>query len=142
MAKVEPSILHLVSAIGPDGVREEAKPYLIEIGLVALAWNDLHEKLAELFWRVMHISNGHIPLAIWHELRDDRIQRRVLRVAASNGLGAWVLPHDERPERWIKTGISKFDWLLTEVDTLANSRNNFLHAPFMFDATADGNTKR
>jgi hypothetical protein len=134
MATVKPTILHLVSAIGPDGVREEVKPYLIEIGLMALAWNSLHENLGELFWRITRISNGGLPFAIWHELRDDRAQRNILRAAASTGLHAWSPMPGQPGERWVKTGKQKIGWLLSEIENLSNSRNNFLHAPFMFHA--------
>jgi hypothetical protein len=56
-----------------------AKPYLIELGRVVLAWNDLHEKLAELYC----VLKNYDPSASqrWHGARNDKVQRKLLRNA-------------------------------------------------------------
>jgi hypothetical protein len=124
--------------LGPDGIREDAKPYLIEIGLLVVAWNDLQEKLAELFWTVFGTSNGLVPLTIWHTLRDDRMQRVVLQASIDAGLGERAAKKGRDGPRWLKQSRTKINWLLEEVNTISQDRNNFVHAPFMF-SVADNN---
>lgn len=124
----------------PDGVAETAKPPLIALGLLVLAWNDMQEKLAELFWAVTGIPNGRLPLAIWHSLRDDRTQRIILQAALESGLGDRPQARGKDGLKWLKKAKQNINWLLGEVNGLVNDRNNFVHAPFMFKTETDDET--
>jgi hypothetical protein len=98
------------------------KPYTTALGELALAWNDLHETLASLFWHMLPISNGLIPFAVWHSSKSDRAQRDMIR--SLNDLRA--LGHDI-PDP-VRTEIR---WLLGRIESLEDLRNDALHSPLL-----------
>jgi hypothetical protein len=127
--------LLLTGPSAPDGsVKDGAKPYLIELGRLVLAWNDLHEKLAEL-WGV--IKEDPKALQQWHDLRNDREQRKLLRNTLTSDLQKRVDKRRGGTEQ-LKRIKENITWLLDKIDELADHRNNFLHAPFMFSVADDG----
>jgi hypothetical protein len=94
--------------------------YTLALGKVAHAWNYLHEQLGQLFI-VVSGAEGQIALAIWYSTNSDRTQREMLRAAvAATGADRWkALP---KAQEHLK-------WLLNHADTLAEERNNAIHAP-------------
>jgi hypothetical protein len=93
--------------------------YTLAVGKVAHARNYLHEKLGQLFVVVSGADRG-IALAIWYSTDSDRAQRWMLRAAAmACGSDRWPNP------------AAKDDtiWLLDRADSLAEQRNNAIHAP-------------
>lgn len=102
------------------------EPYALAIGQVALAWNDLCNMLAGIFWTVLGGGFPDVPLAAWNALRADRTQRDMLRPAVAaffnGGTGAATLQK-------YPTAKADFDWLLVEVGKLEDARNNAIHAP-------------
>jgi hypothetical protein len=120
----------------PDGsVKEGTKPYLIELGRLVLAWNDLHEKLAELYYT---ITQDPKSLQKWHDLRNDKEQRKLLRNAVASDLPKRINIKAKDGTERLKRIDENITWLLDEANTLADHRNNFLHAPFMFLVAEDG----
>src|SRR5215211_6790047 len=97
-------------------------PYITALGELVIAWNSLQEQLAELFWTVTGISNGRVPLAIWHAANSDRTQRQMLRAAAEN---AFATDKDKKTRDDIL-------WLLDRANSLADQRNDAIHSPFWF----------
>jgi len=57
-------------------------PYALAIGRLALAWNNLHERLAALFWTILGAGVMNQPIAIWKSANFDRPRREMLKAAA------------------------------------------------------------
>lgn len=106
--------------LSKEEVRRHLEPYAVEIGLLTLAWNDLHDHLGQIFWGAI-TPQGGISVAIWNKLSNDRTQRDLLRTAIEAGalLGR---PNADR-------AIADALWLIKKVDSLAEGRNNAIHAP-------------
>jgi hypothetical protein len=73
----------------------EFKPYVVALGQLALAWNDLQESLAALFWTLANPPPqpgdrvNYIPLRIWASIKSDRIQREILRTVINHSQTNW-----------------------------------------------------
>jgi hypothetical protein len=100
-------------------LRDLLKPYAYQVGLVVYEWNNLQETLAELFWVASGVSNGAVTYAIWNSIANDRTQRGMLRAIIE-----WRFAEDNRRR-------ADLIWLLKRVDSLAERRNNAIHAPFV-----------
>lgn len=110
--------------IGRDFRDESFASYARALGELALAWNDLHHTLGELFWQMLRIPNGMIPYAVWHSAKSDRAQRDMIKsLAHLNAMGHDVPQH-------LRTEIT---WILGRIDTLEDMRNDVLHSP-MFNS--------
>jgi hypothetical protein len=105
-----------------DAVNAALNPYFIALGRVAHSWNHLHEELGKLFCSVTGLELHH-GMTIWHTLKSDRSQRDILRgaITARCQESDWVA---KRP----KAAAAIMD-LLNEVNSLADRRNNAIHAP-------------
>ena len=109
---------------------KEFRPYVAALGQLALAWNDLQESLAGVFWTTM--MNGppragdivdHRPLRIWHAIRSDRSQKEMLRAVISTHYQIdWNRPKFTDDVRW----------LLGVADNLENARNDAIHSPLFY----------
>src|SRR5207237_8302624 len=60
---------------------DAARNYVCAVGTVALAWNNLHEKLADIFTVVMRARTAAMARAVWYALANDRLQRSLLVAA-------------------------------------------------------------
>jgi hypothetical protein len=109
----------------------EFEPYLLALGHVTLAWNDLQEQLAEIFWMLLR-PTGSAALAVWHSTRSDRAQREMLR--------AVVKTYADNGEEFAKTVAPKIEWLLGKAENLEAARNDAIHSPLMSmrEGSADG----
>jgi hypothetical protein len=99
----------------------EFRPYVMALGQLALAWNEMQEMLAVLFWTAMGMGPGAPTLAVWHAIKSDRSQRTMLR-AALGTLSERVHP---RSAKLSDDGA----WLLNEADKLEDARNDAIHSP-------------
>ena len=103
------------------------RPYTKAIGEFALAWNDLHEVLGDLF--VQAIAGEEMPSkphqfqarGLWGCVTSDR-QKRVLLDGAINLIGA------KRHDEWPRIADDVI-WLLAHANKLEDRRNNVIHAP-------------
>ncbi len=105
-----------------DAITAALEPYFSLLGRVAHSWNHLHEELGKLFCSVSGLELHH-GMAIWHKLKSDRSQRDILKGAISARA---------QEEDWIKHRPNVEEAivdLLNEVNTLADRRNNAIHAP-------------
>jgi hypothetical protein len=94
--------------------------HALAIGRIAMAWNEYHELLGDLFANLFTKSHYDTTLAIWHCLDSDRTQRKLLRAAAETYLG----------QRIDKKGLEELSWLLNKTDTLLSQQRNVgIHAP-------------
>jgi hypothetical protein len=111
--------------------KDEVKDaHALAIGRIAMAWNEYHELLGDLFASLFTKSHYTTTLAIWHCLDNDRTQRRLLRAAAETYL------------HYDKQGLEELLWLLNKTDTLlAQQRNVGIHAPLNALFEKDGTHK-
>lgn len=111
----------------PDELRDK---HALAIGKIAVAWNEYHELLGELFAGMFTRSHWETSLSLWHCLDSDRTQRRLLRAA-----GETYLRSNKRAQEELR-------WLLNKTDTiLAQQRNVGVHAPLMSLWEIDGSHK-
>ena len=110
--------------------REAIEAYCVAVGLVVYEWNDLHEKLAQLF-TVVRGGDRRETLAEWYAIRSDTKQREKLRCAMT----------ETTSDRW-KSPRAPDDlkWLLDRADKLASDRNNAIHAPCSLYLRGDGSS--
>jgi hypothetical protein len=98
----------------------EFAPYALAVGQTALAWNDLQEKLAELFAAVLMPQSWGLSFAMWHSLKSDRAQREMLE-----GAVRWLKDNgSDRPA--VAKAILKF---LGQISDFEIERNDVIHAP-------------
>lgn len=97
-------------------------PYATAIGQGTLAWNSLQESLGGVFWGLMGGYTGvGRPIAVWQSLKADRPKRDMLQ-AAYKGL-------DKSFDELFPQARADLDWLVKEINSLEDARNNFVHAP-------------
>ncbi len=105
------------------------------IGQATLAWNELHERLSELFNDLLYMlglttPNNKYSFAIWHSTTQDRGRRNMLRALANELYdGCFVRgrsPHTRRRVEDLKVLIM---CLLSLTNSLEEDRNNVIHAP-------------
>jgi hypothetical protein len=100
------------------------RPYALAIGQMALAWNDLQERLSLLFDQVLGMPGHNASLKIWHSTTQDRAAREMLKAIL-----------DEVPLRWLRgfpNAQDDIEWVLAKTENLENERNNIIHAPLIF----------
>ncbi|MEQ1930178.1 MAG: hypothetical protein ABL957_06540 [Parvularculaceae bacterium] len=99
----------------------EYRPYVMAIGQVALAWNDLHETLGEFFYEFVGGAPDDKMEAVWQSHISDRGKRAMLK-ATVNEMSA-------EEHRFNPKAKSEMAWLFGQVDRLEEARNNVIHAP-------------
>ena len=111
---------------------EAIEAYCVAVGLVVYEWNDLHEKLAQLFALVRE-GDRRETLAEWYAIRSDTKQREKLRCAITETTSG----------RWKKSPRAPEDlkWLLDRADKLASDRNNAIRAPCSLYLRGDGSSE-
>jgi len=108
----------------------EFRPYVTALGQLALAWNDLQESLAALFWTLMNPPPmegsfvNYTPLHVWASIKSDRTQRDMLKAISQHPPSFW-----NRSE--IKTDVG---WLVDRASELEILRNDAVHSP-LFSAS-------
>lgn len=128
---VKPTIKTYVNPLRKGKVRGNCSPYLHELALVVIAWNDLHRELSQIFWIVTEISDGGVALRIWHSTPNDRAQRDMLREALKSGLNHLWRANEEEPA-WAQRAKSDIEYILKKTDDISGPRNEALHSPFVF----------
>jgi hypothetical protein len=121
-------------------------PYVLAIGQLALAWNDLHEQLAGLFCKILDRQEGYTqnegeddetyfirttledqddprPIALWNSAKFDRPRREMLKAAVSTINKEW--------QQAFPKFIPEMTWVLQRTDALEDSRNDAVHSPLM-----------
>jgi hypothetical protein len=77
---VESTVTAVISPLDAKGaVRKQLAPYLIELGLVVVSWNELHDELGQLFSIVRGGPSLGCALEIWHSEKSDWNQRKLIR---------------------------------------------------------------
>ncbi len=94
--------------------------HAVAIGRIAIAWNELHEHLAEIFGTLFEEADYGLALTAWHSLVNDAAQREMLRSVAGAKLG-----RDSK-------GYKEINWSLEQIkQQIANQRNTGIHMPLM-----------
>ena len=112
---------------GPRFTDKIFEPYVMAIGQLALAWNDLHEKLGWLF--ATFLTPGELAPLLWNAPQFDR-QKRALLEAATNAMPP--LTQSDYPR--LKEDIL---WLLKQVNSLEDARNTAIHSPLLAQSDRD-----
>ncbi|MBL8643064.1 MAG: hypothetical protein JNK21_03955 [Rhodospirillaceae bacterium] len=112
--------LGMVSYVFKQDYDRVFKPYAELMGRVAFQWNNIHESLALLFWKVMRDRYTDMAVAIWNSYRSDSAARQILLSLA------------EIRFRKNKRKFSDIEWLIKKVNGLSDERDSVLHAPFTF----------
>jgi hypothetical protein len=109
------------TTVPPDDELEAAfAPYITAAGQVVHHWNQLQESLGKLFAAVT--EKGSMALAIWYTPHSDRAQRDMLIAAI----------HETSDDKWTlysKTAKAEILALVAEANSLADRRNDAIHAP-------------
>jgi len=102
-------------------LKRDVDKYAVEIGRLCLAWNEMHERLANILDIILPSKNelDRLSERIWHSQASDLSQRKMLSAAASKSR---TLDHD------VKIRIK---WLVDSIDAFADKRNNAIHAPLL-----------
>ncbi len=100
------------------------KPYVVAIGQLALAWNELHESLALLFIELPASGRPYPATDIWNAVGFDRPKRQLIRSL----LRALHAEYPAKPR--MKADL---EWFLTEIDKVEDARNDAIHAPLTFE---------
>ena len=113
-----------------DTAQEAFEAYSLAVGQVAYTSNDLQAELGQLFATVTGMD-ARMALSVWYSSVSDRVQRDMLKaaIAASS------------EERWLprlQTAKSDLIWLMKTVNSLADKRNNAIHAPTTMVTTSSG----
>lgn len=98
------------------------QPYFLALGKVAHSWNHLHEELGKVFCAVTGLPL-HLGMGVWHKLKSDRSQRDILEGAIQSRA-----VEDEWAEN-NPNALKGVTDLLHQVQSLANKRNDAIHAP-------------
>jgi hypothetical protein len=61
------------------------KPYVMAIGQLALAWNELHESLALLFIELLASGRAYPATDIWNAATFDRPKRQLIKPTSTVG---------------------------------------------------------
>jgi hypothetical protein len=114
------------------------------IGSLLLAWNDLHERLSNLFVSAMGVRQFARSFAVWHQTRNDYGKRQLLRAAIEN------LPESEmgtpikKPDgSFMRNADGSFKgarpqladeiiWILDAANKLEGWRDDSAHTPLRY----------
>jgi hypothetical protein len=100
---------------------QEYRPYVMAIGQIALAWNDLHESIGALFNSTASIIGEDKVEAAFQAVDSDRLKRRMLKAVFSQ--------LDPKERKLNPKAIEDVKWLCGQIDALEESRNNAIHSP-------------
>lgn len=98
---------------------EKLREVATDVGLVAMEWNSIHNRLSKIFANVTGLSY-EVAFAIWNSIPNDTIQRDVLKAATNE------VYKDKQHDKTKK----KINRLLHKLDERKNSRNSSIHSPF------------
>ncbi len=115
----------------PPSAKEKRRllnPHAERIGKISLAWNELHEQLGMIFWKITGITNGLVAGAIWGSSPSDLQQRSMLRAAVAHTFKT-------KSKYYID-----LIWMLDEIDRISFNRNTAIHIALTFIVDHSGTT--
>src|SRR6266478_4506849 len=97
-------------------------PFATAIGQFVLAWNDLHETLAVLYWTLCQFDDK--VLEEWNVAKfDDKKRALIIR---------WIKNTPAQSKALMPNLYADLEWLMGQIDSLAEPRNNTAHSPLTF----------
>ena len=100
-------------------IGEEYRPIAEAIGLIAMEWNSIHNRLGRIFAHVTGLDEG-VAYAIWNSIESDRIKRNILRDAT-------IAAYSEELQHEAERNILE---LIKAIDKCNSKRNSSIHCPF------------
>jgi hypothetical protein len=113
--------------VTPRQAKVALRPCSVELGYLAIAWNQLHVNLLALFVLLLKTENEVSARAIWYAVDSDFLQRKLLRTIVD--IEMKILPSATR--RLMPKQAQEILWILDQIESLRHKRNNALHAPLM-----------
>src|ERR1043165_149813 len=93
----------------------EFRPYVISIGQIALAWNDLNESLTRLFSVICPFEFENHAVPVWNVFKTDRQKRDLIAAVLE-----WQPELEQRYPRFKKD----IRWILDRTTVLEDARND------------------
>lgn len=113
--------------LSPKASKTVLRPYSVQLGQLATAWNWLHHNLSSLFWLILRARNEHFAQVIWHSTDSDFVQRKMLRAIIEMDQKSMPIQRRLKPDQ-----AKAIIYILNEIDNnLRHKRNNAVHAPLM-----------
>ena len=131
MAMIKPTVTQYINPLERGKVRRGCSPYLHELGLVVVAWNELHLELSQLFCVVAGISDMATGLRIWHSTDNDRAQRKLLRESIRGDL-QHIPRVKDKGGKFSERARNDIEYILKKVDSISGPRNSAIHSPYLF----------
>ena len=110
------------------------EPYAKQIGFLLREWNSLQDTLGKLFAIICNEEDHRMGLAIWHAIPNDRLQRKMLKQAASCKFNPDHTVFDggpKDPDATTETMLyfNEINWIICSADNLGPMRDASAHAP-------------
>jgi len=107
--------------------QEDRERHALAIGKIAMAWNEYHEILGEIFANFFGKRGGSLAFAAWHALDNDRAQRSMLAAVAGIKL--------KKSDR----AYAEIIWMVEKTNQIiSDQRNSGIHTPLMSFTGTDG----
>ena len=100
-------------------IEEKYRPIAEAVGLIAMDWNSIHNRLGRIFARVTGLGED-VAYAIWNSIENDRIKRKILKNAA-------IAVYNDELQYEAKINIIQ---LIYSIDKFSAKRNSSIHCPF------------
>jgi hypothetical protein len=94
-------------------------PYATAIGQFVLAWNDLHETLAVLYWTLRGFDDK--VLDEWNAAKHDHKKRALVT--------RWIKNTSAKSKALAPDLYIDLEWLIGQIGSLAEPRNDAAHSP-------------
>ena len=107
-------------------IGEKYRPIAEVVGLIAIEWNSMHNRLGQIFAHVTGLDKD-VAYTIWNSIESDRKQRKILKDAT-------IQVYTEERYREAREYITK---LINRIDDASPKRNSSIHCPFTI-AVEDG----
>lgn len=137
MGTVKPIITEYVAPLDKHGkVLSSCSPYLHELALVVVAWNELHLELSQMFCVVTGMRDVVTGLRIWHSTDNDRAQRKLLREALHSDF-QHLSRVKEKGRSFAEKAKREIEFILNEADKVSGPRNDAVHSPYLFELVGE-----
>ncbi|MBX3348975.1 MAG: hypothetical protein KF747_09525 [Nitrospira sp.] len=132
MATVVPTVIEYIHPLDKNGkVLPDCSPYLHELALLVVVWNELHMELSQLFCIAAGMPDMGTGLRIWHSTGNDRAQREFLREALHGDL-QHLRRVKEKGKLFADKAKEEIKFILKTVDTISGPRNDAIHSSYLF----------
>jgi hypothetical protein len=94
-------------------------PYATAIGQFVLAWNDLHETLAVLYWTLCGFDDKMLDK--WNKAKFDDKKRALIT--------RWIRNTPAKSKALAPDLYVDLEWLIEQIESLVELRNDTAHSP-------------